>query len=63
MTMPFGKFKGSSLRSLPDYYVLWLLTLDDLRDPVLTAINDEADRRRADARAGVGATGIENGLD
>lgn len=52
MKMPFGRFRGTSLTSLPDYYVLWLLMLPDLRDPLLTEINEEADRRLADRRAG-----------
>jgi hypothetical protein len=45
MTMPFGKFKGQPLTTLDDSYVLWLMLLDDLRDPLLSAINSEADRR------------------
>lgn len=43
--MPFGKFKGQPLGALDDPYLLWLMLLDDLRDPLLTAVNQEADRR------------------
>jgi Putative quorum-sensing-regulated virulence factor len=49
MTMPFGKFKGQSLTELDDPYLLWLMLLEDLRDPLLTAINGEADRRMGNA--------------
>ncbi len=45
--MPFGQYKNKLLTELPDDYVLWLLTLDDLRDPLLSAIGLEADRRMA----------------
>lgn len=45
MTMPFGKFKGRMLSEISDEYLLWLLCLDDLREPLLTAVNGEADRR------------------
>ena len=33
--MPFGQFKGTPLDQLPDEYLLWLITRDDLRDPLL----------------------------
>lgn len=46
-TMPFGKHKGQPLAMLDDPYLLWLLCLDDLREPVLSAVNQEADRRMA----------------
>lgn len=45
MTMPFGKFKGRLLHELDDPYLLWLLCLEDLREPLLSAVHDEADRR------------------
>jgi hypothetical protein len=53
MTMPFGKFKGTPLTAINDHYLLWLATLDVLRDPLLSSVNAEMDRRIADARAGV----------
>ena len=43
--MPFGQYKNRLLTELPDEYLLWLLTLDDLRDPLLSAARLEADRR------------------
>jgi hypothetical protein len=43
--MPFGQFKGRLLSEIDDPYLLWLLTLDDLRDPLLSAVEFEADRR------------------
>src|SRR5437667_12506154 len=44
-TMPFGRFRGHDLEDLPDPYVLWLLTLHDLREPLASAVNSEAARR------------------
>jgi uncharacterized protein (DUF3820 family) len=52
-TMPFGKHKGTPLRELPDDYLLWLSLLPELRDPLLTAVHLEMDRRNAAARAEV----------
>ena len=46
-TMPFGQFKGKQLSELSDEYILWLLCLPDLRDPLLEAVEQEADRRMA----------------
>lgn len=43
--MPFGKFKGRSLDEVDGEYLLWLLCLEDLREPLMTAIHTEADRR------------------
>ena len=51
--MPFGKFKGQPLTVLDDPYLLWLLLLDDLRDPLLTAVHAEADRRMAASKGAV----------
>jgi hypothetical protein len=39
--MPFGKFKGVLLEDLPDPYLAWLAGLDDLREPLSTAVADE----------------------
>jgi len=43
--MPFGKFAGHDLEDLPTPYVVWLLTLDDLREPLASAVYAEAARR------------------
>ena len=45
MMMPFGKHKGQPLTAVDDPYLLWLLCLDDLREPLASAVNAEADRR------------------
>jgi hypothetical protein len=41
MTMPFGKFKGWALAELPDDYLRWLVSLDDLREPLRSAVVSE----------------------
>lgn len=46
MTMPFGKFKGQTLVNLPDDYDRWLASIE-LRDPLKTAVAQEAARRAA----------------
>lgn len=46
MTMPFGKYKGVPLSDIPDEYLDWLRTRDDLRDPLLSALNEELARRQ-----------------
>ena len=45
MTMPFGKYRNQPLDEIGDEYLLWLLLLENLREPLLTAIHLEADRR------------------
>ena len=44
-TMPFGKYKGVELSHLPDDYLDWLLSLDDLRPLLAQALQAEAKRR------------------
>jgi hypothetical protein len=44
--MPFGRYRGALLDQLPDDYLAWLLTLDDLREPLRSAVAREANRRR-----------------
>jgi uncharacterized protein (DUF3820 family) len=43
--MPFGAFKGSRLDQLPADYLLWLSTLNDLRQPLLGHVLREMGRR------------------
>jgi Putative quorum-sensing-regulated virulence factor len=43
--MPFGRHRGQPLDELPGDYLAWLLDLDDLREPLRSRIEDEADRR------------------
>ncbi len=51
--MPFGKYKGLSLRELPDDYLFWLLELPTLSPPLRHALEQEEDRRQpAAASAG-----------
>jgi hypothetical protein len=47
--MPFGKYVGWSLDELPASYLRWLVSLDDLRDPLRGAILEEVERRRAES--------------
>lgn len=48
--MPFGKHKGVAVGALPDDYLRWLTTLDDLRDPVASVVRREALRRWPDEK-------------
>jgi hypothetical protein len=43
--MPFGRYRGQPLSALPSDYLQWLLTLDDLREPLRSSIRDEVARR------------------
>ena len=43
MRMPFGKYKGQEITALSDEYLLWLLEHIALRDPLLSAIEEEVD--------------------
>jgi len=45
--MWFGKFKGVELKDLSDDYLGWLMGLDDVREPLRSAI-EAAWRRRID---------------
>jgi len=44
-TMPFGKYKGRPLATLPDGYLVWLTGLSDLREPLASEIAREIERR------------------
>lgn len=46
--MPFGRFRGTPLSELPPWYLEWLLSLDNLRDPLLSAVQAEVARRAAE---------------
>jgi hypothetical protein len=43
--MPFGRWRGHSLDELPDDYLTWLAGLDDLREPLRSAVAAEHRRR------------------
>lgn len=43
--MPFGKWKGKPITELKDTYLDWLMGLDDLREPLKSAIEHEVQRR------------------
>lgn len=66
--MPFGKHKGTSIENVPDGYLDWLLSLDDLRPPLKDWVAEEAqireeldeERHRARFRAAQ-AQGYEEG--
>ena len=45
MLMPFGKYRGQPLSVLPDDYLAWLRTIE-LRQPLVSAVLDEVERRQ-----------------
>jgi hypothetical protein len=40
MLMPFGKYKGHDLDTLPDEYLLWVIANIPLREPLRSALTD-----------------------
>lgn len=48
--MPFGRYRGTPVRDLPDAYLEWLLALDDLREPIRSAVLAEHRRRATTTR-------------
>jgi heterodisulfide reductase subunit A-like polyferredoxin len=55
--MPFGRYHGIPLADLPDEYVDWLMSLDNLREPLRSAIAREwRARREAESAAEDAAT-------
>jgi hypothetical protein len=52
--MPFGKHKGVPLAELPDDYLDWLASLDDLRPPLRAAVHREVRKRE---QADLGGSG------
>lgn len=47
--MPFGKHRGTPLQELPEDYLHWLGSLEDLRDPLTRWIREELEARESDA--------------
>jgi hypothetical protein len=43
--MPFGRYAGRTIDSLPGVYLAWLSTLDDVREPLRSAIELEIEKR------------------
>ena len=43
--MPFGKYKGQLISAMPDAYLIWLMENADLREPLLSHLEDELERR------------------
>jgi hypothetical protein len=48
MQMPFGKYHGADLEDIPDSYLEWLFGLEDLREPLRSAVILERAARRKD---------------
>ena len=44
--MPFGKFRGEALSTIPTDYLRWLVSLDDLREQLRSAVIGELEIRR-----------------
>ena len=43
--MPFGKYRGHPLSALPEDYIDWVLSLDDIREPLRSRLAAESFRR------------------
>jgi len=50
LVMPFGRYKGATLTSIPLNYLAWLAGRD-LREPLKSAVADELDSRRRVVRS------------
>ncbi len=50
--MPFGKFKGVFIHDLPFEYLTWIYKLDNLREPLLSAIENEFHARKEPVNGG-----------
>jgi Putative quorum-sensing-regulated virulence factor len=45
IVMPFGKFKGSPIADLPDWYLAWCLEQDFIKGPLRSALEQEDEER------------------
>ena len=50
--MPFGKFKGMYIHDMPSDYLTWLSKLDYIREPLLSAIENELHARTEPVNGG-----------
>jgi hypothetical protein len=46
--MPFGRFRGVPISDLPNDYLAWLSELEDLREPLASAVFQEVNNRRGE---------------
>ncbi len=49
-SMPFGKYRGTPIDELPDSYLGWLASLDDLHFPLNSYVQAELDRRKSERK-------------
>ena len=49
MLMPFGRYRGQELATLPAEYLQWLAGIE-LREPLASAVQEEVERRNAEAK-------------
>lgn len=59
LLMDCRKFIGQPLSEMPDEYLLALFWLDNLREPLLSAVLHEMDRRLAAEQLNQGSTAVE----
>jgi hypothetical protein len=48
--MPFGKFRGKEIWTLPDYYIEWILDQNWLEYPLKSHLEEEWERRTDSSR-------------
>lgn len=63
MKMPFGKYRGVLVERLPDDYLDWLHSLDDLREPLRQAVEREWSHRQWEEESRHSSAGFARDLD
>jgi hypothetical protein len=57
--MPFGRYRGWTLAELPSAYLGWLVGLDDLREPLRSAVEAEWAARRGGNGLGLAPLAVD----
>src|SRR5262245_60469889 len=63
MKMPFGKFRGVPIEDLDDDYLRWLDQLDDLREPLRSAVTEECVRRNCTKKVHMNLSMVQESIE